>query len=217
MPTTEHASAGDQSITADRRTEIAAIYASLLHQKHGDRHDGAVKDMHLSFADAILARDAYGLKHLSYGGNEVAKAAFTQITGLALPKTQGLTWVALRQWAGVSDKADAHAQALRKVATEARFLQVSDVAESRAWISGKIAEGYTTLKSVNHRWFLLNDQGTGYDLSRKGTGMTQLRPLLEAELALAKAAKELAAERAALDGVENGDDDHAGQHERPRG
>ncbi len=47
--------------------------------------------MHLNFAEAVLARAAYSLKHLANGLNEVGKMAFTQVIGIALPKTQGQT------------------------------------------------------------------------------------------------------------------------------
>ncbi len=89
------------------------------------------------------------------------------------------------------------ANALRKVDIETRFCPVGNVPEIKTWIAQRIAVGYTTLKCANHRWMLMNDRGVGYDLSRQGSGLTKVRPLIESELALAKATSELAAERAA--------------------
>lgn len=237
MPTTE--AAGEVAITlpapaaVDRRTEIATIYAGLLREKHPEVHSGQPSNMHFAFADAVLARDAFGLKHLANGLNEVGKAAFTRVTGVKLPKLQGQTWVALRAWGLISDKADAHAKALRKVETEVKFCPLPNVEDHRQWIKERIAHGFTTLQNVNHRWLLMNDARTGYDLSRQGSGLTKLRPLIEAELALHKATLELEAERTAQ--VEqmrgrlerNGEvdqaapeqvgDDADGQRDRPRG
>ena len=110
-----------------RRAQIATQYAAEMRRAYRGAHSGIPGDIHYRFADAILAKQAYRLEYLSNGLNGAAKAAFTAVTGVVLPKQQAATWKAIREWAGVSDAADAVAKAQRKVS--ACLLYTSDAAD----------------------------------------------------------------------------------------
>lgn len=184
---------------AIRRAQIANTYAEAMRKAFGNGHKGVPGSMHTSFAEAVLSKNAYALKHLANGLNGVAKATFTEVTGVPLPKLQGETWRAIRRWAGVTDAQDAVFEAKRKVAVELDSLKavVRNPSETHAWIKRSIAEGFTRLVNQRGRWFLANEAGTAYDLSQKGTGFAQARPLIKAELDLADAEASLAAETSA--------------------
>jgi hypothetical protein len=179
-----------------RRAQIASMYAAEMRKVYGGAHKGIPGSMHYAFADAILSKNAYALEHLGNGMNGVAKTAFTAATGVPLPKLQGATWKAIREWAGVSDAADAVVKAQHKVNVEARFLSSTHNVEStQAWIREQIQKGFTRLVNEPGKWLLANAAGAAWDLSKRGTNLAKARPLIEAELALAKAQAALAAEQ----------------------
>lgn len=191
----------DQAVISQalRRAGIATQYAGEMRKLYKGAHTGLPGTIHYNFADAIMSKNAYALEHLANGLNTAAKAAFTAVTCVALPKQQIATWKAIRQWAGVSDAADAVAKAQHKVNVELNFLgdQVKNVQETQDWIRQRIKEGFTRLVNEPGRWVLANEAGAGYDLSKKGTGFSKARALIAAELALAEAQAVLAAEQGA--------------------
>lgn len=176
------------------RNDIAKAYAEALQQLNPKVHNGQPADFHFKFADAILTKDAYALKLLSNGLNDIGKATFTTVTGLSLPKTQGATWQALLTWAAVSKEADAVHQAERDVRIALKTLQgrVDNADEFTQWIQSQLNSGYDSLKHVGNKWLLVNAKGDGFDLSAKGTKLWQARPLIEAEIALRAARAALA-------------------------
>lgn len=186
---------------AVRRAQIASVYAAAMRKAYGNSHKGIADWMHTAFAEAVLSKNAYALQHLANGMNAIAKATFTEVTGVELPKQQGETWKAIRRWAGVSDAQDAVHEAKRKVSVQFEALKavVKNPTETHVWIRKSIAEGFTRLVNQGGRWFLANEAGTAYDLSAKGTGFAQARPLIKAELDLAAAEAALAAEMLATE------------------
>lgn len=180
--------------TDQRKNEIAAAYAQVMKAKYGAGHDGTPKDLHYQFAEAIIGKRAYSLQHLANGLNEAAKAAFTQVTGVSLPKAQWACWKAIRDWAGVSDQADAVNVAIHAVEIQVKALQgrFSNLDEGRTWIKTQLDRGYTNLTNPGGKWILANDKGGGFDLSKRGSGFTKLRPLIAAEIQLVNARAALA-------------------------
>lgn len=180
-----------------RRDQIATLYATEMQKAYGGGHNGIPSEIHARFADAILSKNAYALEHLANGMNGAAKAVFTAVTGIALPKQQAATWKAIRAWAGVSDAADAVVKAMHKVHVERKFLEtrVHNPQQTHDWIRQRILMGFNRLVNEQSRWLLANEAGNAYDLSKKGTGFAKARALIAAELALADAQAALAAEQ----------------------
>lgn len=189
----------DQAVISKalRRAQIATEYAGEMKKLYGGAHRGVPGTIHFNLADDILSKNAYGLEHLVNGMNGAAKAMFTSATGVSLPKQQGLTWKAIREWAGVSDAADEVVKAQRKVNAEVKALErvVNNIAETQAWFRKEIQQGFNRLVKEPGRWVLANDVGIGYDMSKRGSNFAKARPLLVAELALAKAQAALAVEQ----------------------
>lgn len=190
----------DQAVISQalRRAGIATQYAGEMRKLYKGAHTGLPGSIHYSFADAIMSKNAYALEHLANGLNAAAKAAFSTVTGVALPKQQGATWKAIRAWAGVSDAADAVVKAQHKVKVELRFLSSSlaegEGAQVQAWVRDLIGRGFNQLTNANGTWLFVNAAGDGVNLSKRGTQLHKARPLIEAELALVKAQAELDAE-----------------------
>lgn len=176
------------------QNEIATTYARVMQERYGAHHNGQPGDMHQDFAKAIIDKNAYGLKYLANGLNDAAKLAFTQVTGLPLPKNQGQTWKAIRDWASVSDQQDAVVDAVRKVAVEVRFVKDCTVGfdSVHKLIHERLDAGFTRLIHQGKRWLLCNADGDGIDLSQRGSRLHKLRPLIAAELALRDARSALA-------------------------
>ena len=169
--------------------EIATLYAQAMQKNYGGSHDGTPRELHFNFAEAVIDKNGVALEHLANGMNEVAKAVFTQATGVVLSKGQGATWREIREWAGISDSAEALRIATHKVNVEVKSLEgrVNNLAEGRAWIQARLNDGYTNLMNSAGKWVLSNSAGQGFNLSSKGSGMTKLRALLGAEIELLKA------------------------------
>lgn len=83
-------------------------------------------DFHRKFADAIIDKDAYALKHLANGMNNIGKRVFSEVVGVKLPKTQAATWEAIRDWAGVTDAQDAQRNADIQAQRDARRAQEAE-------------------------------------------------------------------------------------------
>lgn len=177
-----------------RKSEIAAAYAKAMHDKYGAAHDGTPRDLHYQFAEAVIEKRAYSLQYLANGLNDAAKAAFTQVTGVSLPKAQWACWKAIRDWAGVSDQADAVNVATHTVEIEVKALRgrFSNLDEGRAWIKARLDCGFTNLTNPGGKWILANDKGEGFDLSKRGSGLSKLRSLIAAEIQLVEARAALA-------------------------
>jgi len=148
------------------RDKIASRYAALLAR---DGVSDAPTDFHRKFADQLMAKDAYALKWVTNGMNDKAKKVFSEFTGVKLPKAQGTSWEAIKQWAGITPEQDAaHAAAVESAnqakrdeedaaaaerAVESQRFRVS--ATDEAVISGKqaidrqIADGYDTIANIS--------------------------------------------------------------------
>lgn len=178
------------------RERIAIVYAQAMQRKYGAQrgHDGIPKEVHYRFAEAVIDRHAYGLEYLANGHNDAAKSAFTAITGLALPKTQAGCWKVIREWAGISDEMDAVNQAIRSVEMQVRALdgRFSNFADGRKWIKERLESGFATLINTDSKWMLVNGEGKGFNLSKRGCRLSRLRPLISAEIKLLQARTALA-------------------------
>lgn len=177
------------SAPAERAT-IAARYATALMR---DGVSDAVKDFHLRFADDLLAKDAFALKWITNGMNDKAKKVFTEFTGVKLPRAQGASWEALKQWAGVTPAQEAAVEAKAEAAraakqqtrddeaaendAELQRFQVSTTDTTK--ISGKqvvdnhIADGYNAIENISTtpipRYVLVNKElGRFYPLDKIG-------------------------------------------------
>lgn len=177
-----------------RKSTIATVYATVMRDMYGGAHDGTPKDLHYQFAEAVIEKRAYSLQHLANGMNDAAKAAFTLATGVSLPKTQWACWKAIRDWADVSDQADAVNAAAHTVDIKVKALRgrFSNLDEGRAWIKARLDCGFTNLTNPGGKWILANDKGEGFDLSKRGSGFSKLRPLIAAEIQLVEAKAALA-------------------------
>ena len=179
------------------RDRIATLHAQAKLDKYGDTHAfDKPSETDYSFADNILNKNAYGLEHLSNGMNDAGKKAFEQATGIKLPKQQGETWKALRDWAGITDAQDAKEKAHRKVSQQFKLLKklTNDAADIRAWIHDRLNEGFTRFEKQGGKSLLMNDKGDGFDLSKRGAKFNQMFGLLQAEIELFNAAKAVKAE-----------------------
>ena len=177
-----------------RKSEIAMVYATVMNDMYGFPHNGTPNHLHYRFAEAVIEKQAYSLQHLANGLNDSAKAAFTKVTGVTLPRTKRACWKAIRDWADVSDQADAVNVATRAVETKVKALRgrFSNLDEGLAWIKARLDCGFTNLTNPGGKWFLSNDKGEGFDLSKRGSGISKLRPLIAAEIQLVKARTALA-------------------------
>lgn len=104
---------------------LAHQYASSLHESMPTHHDGSVREMHRSFAIAIMD------KHVDYlmgwiargrGQNDLSKKFFAKVTGCKLPSTIRDITVTLYAWAGFTPEQAAVREAEKEVALEARLL-----------------------------------------------------------------------------------------------
>lgn len=171
---------------------IAAMYAQELGGRAG--REIQVRDYHLHFAEAILARDAYALNFLANGLNNVGKAVFTAVTGVQLPRTQSGTWATILEWAGVDPKqddlkkAEHHLQVLH-TSLCSRFSEVDRLTRFAA--SG-YAQGFVQVIKDGRRYLMADASGkVGLNLSARGLHGEHTRPYIEAYLAVQKIKVEL--------------------------
>ena len=171
-----------------RRHQIAEHYASLLNKT------GIPGDHEYRLADDIINKNAYGLEWISNGMNPKGKEVFSKWTGVQLPRQNGATWKAIRDWAGVTDGQEAVRVAKHKVDVQIKSLEgrIADLNEAHAWVRDKIEKGYDSLDNLGGKWALRNPStGEGFDLSKRGTKLSMLRPLIAAEIDLDRATKAL--------------------------
>jgi hypothetical protein len=186
------------STTIHTRDQVAQRYLNALKQgRFGDRVASAEPEpFHFVFADAVLGRDAYALQHLANGMNNVAKRVFTEVTGVALPRTQRDTWAALLAWAGVSQAADAVRSARASVELQVRVLRkrTKDADELARWATEQAEQGMRLLH-IKGRWYFMHPKRRdGFDLSKRGSHLSLVRPLIQAVIDLVEAQARLAAE-----------------------
>lgn len=171
---------------------IAAMYAHELGGRAG--REIQVRDYHLHFAEALLARDAYALNFLANGLNNVGKAVFTAVTGVQLPRTQSGTWATILEWAGVDPKqddlkkAEHHLQVLH-TSLCSRF---SEVDRLTRFAESGYAQGFVQVIKDGRRYLMADASGkVGLNLSTRGLHGEHTRPYIEAYLAVQKIKVEL--------------------------
>ena len=155
---------------------------------------GVPGDHEYRLADDILNKNAYGLEWISNGMNPKGKEVFSKWTGVQLPKQNGATWKAIRDWAGISDEQEAIRVAKHKVDVQIKSLEgrFADLNEAHAWVRDKIEQGYRSLENLGGKWVLRNPStDRGFDLSKRGTRLSSIRPLIAAEIELYRATEAL--------------------------
>lgn len=163
------------------RKSIASRYAEKLAEGRAGVSPEP-SDYHYSFADHILNKDAYRLDHLANGLNDEGKRVFTAVTGVELPKQQGATWAAIREWGGISLEEDNKNKAWRQVVFERQKLEPKVGVDPLLWANDKVEKGFAQLKKVGRETWLVHADGQGFNLSKKGTNQTMLVPYLEAKI-----------------------------------
>lgn len=177
----------------DLREDIARAYIRGRHERYGHSL-GEPTSNDYAFADDIINKNVYALEHLANGMNDVAKAVFEQFTGVKLPKQQGKTWSAMLEWAGVTPEQDAVRKAEHRVGIEERSIegQFDNTEVARKWAADRVADGYDTIeKNAAGETWLMRADGTGFNLSKRGTRLNKLQPLLRAHINLKAARKAL--------------------------
>lgn len=179
--------------TGDLREDIARAYIRGRHDRYGHSLGDPTSNDY-AFADDIINKNVYALEHLANGMNDVAKAVFEQFTGVKLPKQQGKTWSAMLEWAGVTPEQDAVRKAEHRVGIEERSIegQFDNTEAARKWAADRVADGYDTIeKSAAGETWLMRADGTGFNLSKRGTRLSKMQPLLRAHINLKAARKAL--------------------------
>lgn len=166
---------------------IALRYQQAMHTKSPTQPD-AIHDFHLNFARNIVSRSFDGLEFICNGLNSTGKAIFCEVTGQALPKAQGASRSALRDWCGVSELDDQLQEAHRNVAVWLRAAE-RELGHQMAGIVTSIAgwynRGLVEIVKINSKHYVANRAGTGgIDLSARGAQCAKYRRYLEAFLDL---------------------------------
>lgn len=162
---------------------IAKLYAIEL-AKGREGVSPEPKDYHYRFAEAVYTKNAYGLDHLANGLNDIGKKVFTEVTGIKLPRTQGATWAALMDWAGINPFQDAADRAKGQVEREKRFLKERNVSVSETVYEGfdeAIKNGAREIKSISGSRYL-TDGVKVINLSARGTGYTLMVDYIKARI-----------------------------------
>jgi N12 class adenine-specific DNA methylase/predicted RNA methylase len=167
-------------ITHDRES-IARLYAEALAEGRSDVKPEPV-DMHYRFADAVLEKNAYRLDYLANGLNNTGKRVFTEVTGVELPKQQGATWAAIREWSGLSESEDNKNKAWQAVVFERRQIESKVGLNAIVWANDKVESGYDRIQKSGRESWLVNANGVGFNLSKKGSHLTMLMPYLKAKI-----------------------------------
>lgn len=126
---------------------LAHQYAASLHESMPTHHDGGVREMHRSFAVAIMD------KHVDYlmgwiargrGQNDLSKKFFAKATGCKLPSTIRDITGTLYAWAGFTPEQAATREAEKEAALEAR-LQARRIDNDIEWCGNTLGNS-----RVNH-------------------------------------------------------------------
>lgn len=126
---------------------LARQYATLLHEAAPTYHDGGVREMHRTFAVAIMDKEVdYLLSWIarSRGQNDLSKKFFTKATGCKLPATIRDITAAIYGWAGFTPEQAATREAEKATAREAR-LQVKQIDDDIRWSGASLSN-----MRVNH-------------------------------------------------------------------
>jgi hypothetical protein len=212
------------------RNVIAARYAQLLAEGR-DGVSPVSTEFHYRFADDLISKDAYRLKWITNGLNDKSKKVFAEFTGVKLPKAQGASWEALKEWAGVTpeqDKAHNEAQAaLLKAKQTAEHAadaernadnqQFQTSAEDKTLVSGKdvidrqISEGFTSIENISKsavpKYALVNHETDRYypldKVGRKYAEVALTRLGESAEATRGDGDKLISTDQAAADQIEH--------------
>jgi N12 class adenine-specific DNA methylase len=95
--TGEKVGGGQEKSEVDR---IAQQYADILHRLKPNHFDGVVRRFHTDFASAIVNKNADWLSSFLHNGNQNSRKAFSEITGVALPKAHRDVISTINNWAG---------------------------------------------------------------------------------------------------------------------
>ncbi len=150
---------------------LARQYASFLHESMPTHHDGGVRDMHRSFAIAIMDKEVdylIGWIARSRGQNDLSKKFFTKATGCKLPATIRDITATLYAWAGFTPEQASTREAEKEANREAR-LQAKRIDDDIRWIGNSLSSS-----RVNHegeikttKEFMDEILGQGYTEIRK--------------------------------------------------
>lgn len=145
------------------RDKIASRYAALLAR---DGVSDAPTDFHRKFADQLMAKDAYALKWVTNGMNDKAKKVFSEFTGVKLPKAQGASWEAIKQWGGITPEQDAAHAAAVESANQAKRDEEDAAAAERAVESQRFRVSATdgTVSRPLKVTFVTEDKKTATDV-----------------------------------------------------
>ena len=151
----------------------------------------APTDFHRAFARDLVNKNGFALEWITNGLNDKAKAVFTEFTGLELPRGIAASWAVLRQWAGITEEQDALAKAQARLSHPEQALRsligAPDFEVVKSWTLARIAEGFDRVVHAPGKWMLVNQEGVGFDLSKKGTVLPKARAFIEASCDLHKA------------------------------
>lgn len=168
-------------IDVPTRDSISKRYAEVL----ADGREGVSLEpgeMHYRFADAVLNKNAYGLEFLANGLNPAAKIVFTEVTGIKLHSQQGKTWVAIRDWAGLSELEDKKNNTWRDVVWQRKQIEPKVGIGAIQWVNDKVEAGFNTIQKNGTDNVLANAEGAGFNLSKKGTHLSLLLPYIKAKI-----------------------------------
>lgn len=107
-----------------RLNDLARQYALFLREGMPTHHDGVAREMHRSFATAIMDKNVdylAGWIARSRGQNELSKKYFTKATGCKLPATIRDITSALYAWAGFTPEQAAAREQAKDAAHEAHM------------------------------------------------------------------------------------------------
>lgn len=150
---------------------LARQYASFLHESMPTHHDGGVREMHRSFAVAIMDKEVdylIGWIARSRGQNDLSKKFFTKATGCKLPATIRDITAKLYAWAGFTPEQASTREAEKEANREVR-LQAKRIDDDIRWIGNSLSS-----RRVNHegeikttKEFMDEILGQGYTEIRK--------------------------------------------------
>jgi len=150
---------------------LARQYAAFLHEAMPTHHDGGARDMHRSFAVAIMDKEIdylMGWIARGRGQNDLSKKFFTKATGCKLPGTIRDITATLYAWAGFTPVQASTRQAEKEAAHEAR-LQAQRLDDDIRWSGNTLSN-----TRVNHegeikttKEFMDEILGQGYTEIRK--------------------------------------------------
>ncbi len=175
------------SVEPVSRERAAAVYAEEFARYYPHP---ASEEAIARFSEAYVGRDYFGLEFAFNGLNGAAREAFARLSGMALPAGQAAGREVLRKWAGIPQELIDLRRASKAVASQRSALehrmrhQPELVDQSINWINQQLDAGFDQMMHVGRRYYLANAEGRGIDLSKKSSGLHQLRPMIEAILDL---------------------------------